>query len=99
MSGSLSIPPDLVGQSSLYNHPDPLLRRLRLDDSSGGSISDLDSTFKGKEVLVLYAGSEHGSSELASPPGNHYLVNQLTGSDNLKEFHRVRGNVYRRSRL
>lgn len=62
MSAPLSIPPDLVGQSSLYNHPDPLLRRLRLDDSSGGSITDLDKTFKGKEVLVLYAGSEHGSS-------------------------------------
>jgi hypothetical protein len=59
----VEIPHDLIGQSSLYNHPDPLLRRLRLDDSSGGSITDLDRTFKGKEVLVLYAGSEHGSSE------------------------------------
>jgi len=58
----LEIPHDLIGQSSLYNHPDPLLRRLRLDDSSGGSITDLDRAFKGKEVVVLYAGSEHGSS-------------------------------------
>jgi hypothetical protein len=61
----LEIPHDLIGQSSLYNHPDPLLRRLRLDDSSGGSIQDLDRTFKGKEVLVLYAGSEHGSSKFS----------------------------------
>jgi hypothetical protein len=58
----VEIPHDLLGQSSLYNHSDPLLRRLRLDDSSGGSITDLDKAFKGKEVVVLYAGSEHGSS-------------------------------------
>jgi hypothetical protein len=62
MSGPLAPPPDLIGQSSLYNHPDPLLRRLRLDDSSGGSVTNLDTTFKGKEILILYAGSEHGSS-------------------------------------
>ena len=64
----LEIPHDLIGQSSLYNHPDPLLRRLRLDDSSGGSITDLDRAFKGKEVVVLYAGSEHGSSTSFSLP-------------------------------
>ena len=63
----LEIPHDLIGQSSLYNHPDPLLRRLRLDDSSGGSITDLDRAFKGKEVVVLYAGSEHGSSTFHIP--------------------------------
>ena len=66
MSAPLAVPADLIGQSSLYNHPDPLLRRLRLDDSSGGSITDLDKTFKGKELLILYAGSEHGSSTSSS---------------------------------
>ena len=66
-SGPLTPPSDLIGQSSLYNHPDPLLRRLRLDDSSGGSITNLDETFKGKEILVLYAGSEHGSSRSSFP--------------------------------
>lgn len=69
-SGPLAPPSDLIGQSSLYNHPDPLLRRLRLDDSSGGSITDLDTTFKGKEILILYAGSEHGSSR-SRIPQNH----------------------------
>lgn len=64
MSAPLAVPPDLIGQSSLYNHPDPLLRRLRLDDSSGGGVTDLDKAFKDKELLILYAGSEHGSSEL-----------------------------------
>ncbi|ORY24779.1 hypothetical protein BCR39DRAFT_545886 [Naematelia encephala] len=64
MGSSLEVPPDLIGQSSLYNSPDPLLRRLRLDDSTGSSISDVERYFKGKEVLVLYAGSEAGSNNL-----------------------------------
>jgi len=82
----LESPHDLIGQSSLYNHPDPLLRRLRLDDSSGGSITDLDKAFKGKEVVVLYAGSEHGSSAFLSRP---LELGTLLMIDNLKSFHRV----------
>jgi len=74
----LEIPHDLIGQSSLYNHPDPLLRRLRLDDSSGGSITDLDRAFKGKEVVVLYAGSEHGSSAFKHPSHEDILILQIT---------------------
>ena len=74
----LEIPHDLIGQSSLYNHPDPLLRRLRLDDSSGGSITDLDRAFKGKEVVVLYAGSEHGSSTSSHTSHEDILILQIT---------------------
>lgn len=73
----LEIPHDLIGQSSLYNHPDPLLRRLRLDDSSGGSITDLDRAFKGKEVVVLYAGSEHGSSAFKHTSHEDILILQI----------------------
>nr|ODO03939.1 hypothetical protein L204_00280 [Cryptococcus depauperatus CBS 7855] len=64
MSEPLAVPVDLVGQSALYNVPDPLLRRLRLQDAQGQDIKDLDKFFAEKEVLVLYAGSEYGASKL-----------------------------------
>ncbi|WVF65607.1 hypothetical protein IAT40_000337 [Kwoniella sp. CBS 6097] len=63
---SLEIPHDLVGQSGLYNVPDPLLRRLRIDEPSGKSIENLDKYFKEKEVLILYAGSEYGENNIRS---------------------------------
>ncbi|ORX39074.1 hypothetical protein BD324DRAFT_649166 [Kockovaella imperatae] len=62
MGDGLEVPQELVGSSALYNSPDPLLRRLRLQDSNGQDILDLNRYFRHKEVLVLYAGSEGGSS-------------------------------------
>ncbi|WVR09115.1 hypothetical protein IAU60_006177 [Kwoniella sp. DSM 27419] len=62
----LDIPPDLVGQSGLYNVPDPLLRRLRLEEPSGRDITNLEKYFAEKDVLVLYAGSEFGQNNLRS---------------------------------
>ncbi|WWD21118.1 hypothetical protein CI109_105599 [Kwoniella shandongensis] len=64
MSSPLQPPQDLLGQSGLYNVPDPLLRRLRLEEPSGQSITDLDKYFRDKEVLVLYAGAEYGEVNL-----------------------------------
>ncbi|OCF35512.1 hypothetical protein I316_02564 [Kwoniella heveanensis BCC8398] len=61
---SLEIPHDLIGQSGLYNVPDPLLRRLRIEEPSGKSIENLDKYFKDKEVLILYAGSEYGENNI-----------------------------------
>ncbi|WWC73156.1 uncharacterized protein I206_107122 [Kwoniella pini CBS 10737] len=61
---STEIPPDLVGQSGLYNSPDPLLRRLRLEEPSGKSINNLSKYFADKEVLILYAGSEYGENNI-----------------------------------
>ncbi|WVQ93269.1 hypothetical protein IAU59_000335 [Kwoniella sp. CBS 9459] len=61
---SLEIPHDLIGQSGLYNVPDPLLRRLRIEEPSGKSIENLDKYFKEKEVLILYAGSEYGENNI-----------------------------------
>lgn len=60
----VEVPPDLVGQSSLYTHADPLIKRLRLQDSTGKDIGDVERYFKNKDVLVLYAGSEGGSNNL-----------------------------------
>lgn len=37
--------------------------RLRLQDSTGNDITDIERYFKNKDVLVFYAGSEGGSSE------------------------------------
>ncbi|KAK6904371.1 hypothetical protein I203_105183 [Kwoniella mangroviensis CBS 8507] len=64
MSSPMDIPPDLVGQSGLYNSADPLLRRIRLEEPSGKSIDDVEKHFEGKEVLVLYAGSEYGENNI-----------------------------------
>ncbi|WVQ81509.1 hypothetical protein IAT38_003633 [Cryptococcus sp. DSM 104549] len=64
MATPLAVPEDLVGQSALYNVPDPLLRRLRLEDQFGAAIKDLDKYFAEKEVLVLYAGAEFGEVNL-----------------------------------
>ncbi|WWC91269.1 uncharacterized protein L201_006212 [Kwoniella dendrophila CBS 6074] len=64
MSSPMDIPPDLVGQSGLYNSPDPLLRRLRLETPEGKSINNLSKYFAEKEVLVLYAGSEFGENNI-----------------------------------
>ncbi|WWC64084.1 uncharacterized protein I303_106691 [Kwoniella dejecticola CBS 10117] len=61
---SIDIPPDLVGQSGLYNSPDPLIRRLRLEDPSGKSITNISKYFAEKEVLILYAGSEYGENNI-----------------------------------
>ncbi|CAD6565051.1 MAG: hypothetical protein TREMPRED_000670 [Tremellales sp. Tagirdzhanova-0007] len=60
----LQVPQDLIGSSGLYNSPDPILRRLRLEDTTGHSITDIDRYFRGKELLVLYAGSEQGAVNL-----------------------------------
>ncbi|TYJ54066.1 hypothetical protein B9479_005252 [Cryptococcus floricola] len=64
MSTPVEIPVDLVGQSSLYNVPDPILRRLRLEDQHGQTIKDLDKYFAEKEVLVFYAGAVYGEINL-----------------------------------
>lgn len=37
--------------------------RLRLQDSTGKDIEDIQRYFKNKDILVLYAGSEGGSRE------------------------------------
>ncbi|WRT69006.1 uncharacterized protein IL334_005988 [Kwoniella shivajii] len=66
MSSPMDIPPDLIGQSGLYNSADPLLRRLRLEASSGNSINNLSKYFHEKEILVLYAGSEYGENNIRS---------------------------------
>jgi len=58
------LPSDLIGLSGLYNTPDPLLRRIRLEDSTGHPITDIDRYFRGKKVVILYAGSEHGTVNL-----------------------------------
>ena len=39
------------------------IQRLRLEDTTGHSITDIDRYFRGKELLVLYAGSEQGAGE------------------------------------
>ena len=39
------------------------IQRLRLEDTTGHSITDVARYFRGKELLVLYAGSEHGAGE------------------------------------
>ncbi|EIW67020.1 hypothetical protein TREMEDRAFT_69944 [Tremella mesenterica DSM 1558] len=62
MSSPVELPSDLIGQSGLYNLPDPLLRRLRLEDTTGVSISDLEKYFRYKDLLIFYAGSEQGSN-------------------------------------
>ncbi|UOH82020.1 hypothetical protein LQV05_004702 [Cryptococcus neoformans] len=64
MPEPLPVPVDLIGQSGLYNVPDPLLRRLRLEDAHGLPIKNLDKYFAEKEVMVLYAGSEYGENNL-----------------------------------
>ncbi|RXK35601.1 hypothetical protein M231_07131 [Tremella mesenterica] len=64
MSSTVELPPDLIGQSGLYNLADPLLRRLRLEDTTGVSISDLEKYFRYKDLLIFYAGSEQGSNNL-----------------------------------
>ncbi|KAK4687984.1 hypothetical protein P7C73_g2127, partial [Tremellales sp. Uapishka_1] len=61
---AVDLPQDLIGSSGLYNVPDPLLRRLRLEDASGSPINDLERYFKDKQVLVLYAGAEYGEASL-----------------------------------
>ncbi|WVQ75482.1 hypothetical protein IAR50_005107 [Cryptococcus sp. DSM 104548] len=66
MSTPVEVPVDLAGQSSLYNVPDPILRRLRLEDQHGQSIKDLDKYFAEKEVLVFYAGAVYGEINLRS---------------------------------
>ncbi|WVN87795.1 uncharacterized protein L203_102990 [Cryptococcus depauperatus CBS 7841] len=76
MSEPLAVPVDLVGQSALYNVPDPLLRRLRLQDAQGQDIKDLDKFFAEKEVLVLYAGSEYGANNLRPFHGDLTLFAQ-----------------------
>lgn len=58
---SPTAPPDVPPH--LYQFPDPLLRRLRLESSSGVPISDIQSFFKYKKVVVFYAGSVHGVRE------------------------------------
>lgn len=62
--GAVEIPPDLIGQSGLYNDPDPLLRRLRIEDTTGVSIPDIARYFHAKDLVVLYAGSEQGANNL-----------------------------------
>ncbi|KAK8843362.1 hypothetical protein IAR55_007019 [Kwoniella newhampshirensis] len=64
MSSPLQPPQDLLGQSGLYNVPDPLLRRLRLEEPTGSPITDLEKYFRDKEVLVLYGGAEYGEVNL-----------------------------------
>jgi hypothetical protein len=40
-----------------------LIRRLRLQNSTGHDITDIDRVFKDKDTIIFYAGSEHGSRE------------------------------------
>jgi hypothetical protein len=59
--GITPIPTPVQGKSSLYTHPDPLLRRLRLEDPYGRPIETLKRDLAGKEVIIFYVGSVHGS--------------------------------------
>ena len=52
-----SIPPP-----SHYQHPDPLLRRLRLRDGYGNPV-DLRSTFREAKLVLFYFGSQWNASE------------------------------------
>ena len=52
-----AVPGVLVGRSELTG------RRLRLQDSTGKDIEDVQRYFKHKDIVVLYAGSESGSRE------------------------------------
>ena len=60
MSNTIAPIPTLV-KSSLYDHADPLLRRLRLEDPYGRPIDNLKDVFLGKEILIFYVGSMHGN--------------------------------------
>jgi len=48
---------------SLYQHPDPLLRRLRLLDNGGNPV-DLQSFFKGVKVVAFYFSSQWAGQPL-----------------------------------
>jgi hypothetical protein len=64
MSNSITPIPTLVqGKSSLYNHTDPLIRRLRLEDPYGRPIENLREVFLGKEIIIFYAGSYQGNGK------------------------------------
>ncbi|KAG7571320.1 hypothetical protein FFLO_00672 [Filobasidium floriforme] len=67
------IPTLVQGKSSLYNHSDPLIRRLRLEDPYGRPIDSLREVFLGKEVVIFYIGSMHGNDNLTDL--NKDLVN------------------------
>lgn len=58
------IPMDLRGLPSLYTHPDPLVKRLRLDDPYGRPIDNARKAFDGKELVVFFVGSEYGDTNL-----------------------------------
>ncbi|CAK9782949.1 hypothetical protein CC85DRAFT_303660 [Cutaneotrichosporon oleaginosum] len=72
------LPQDLIGSSGLYNSPDPLLRRLRLEDHTGAPVMNLQRTFGATDLLVLYAGSAQGSHNLA---GFHRSLTELMIKD------------------
>jgi hypothetical protein len=55
---SPTAPPDVPPH--LYQHPDPLLRRLRLESPSGVPITDIRAYFQDKKVIVFYFGGVWG---------------------------------------
>lgn len=48
--------------SHLYQHPDPLLRRLRLVDGHGRRV-DLKQAFRDVKVVLMYFGSQWNARE------------------------------------
>jgi hypothetical protein len=76
----IPIPTLVQGKSSLYNHSDPLIRRLRLEDPYGRPIDNLKEVFQGKEVAIFYVGSMHGNGKRLS---NH---NQITAALRSRPF-------------
>ncbi|RSH95314.1 hypothetical protein EHS25_000401 [Saitozyma podzolica] len=88
MGVPVEVPPDIIGQSGLYNVPTrfsagrsvddaSMSLRLRLQDTIGNDIPDLEKYFRNKEVLVLYAGSEHGLQPATEPPTTDHQSSSL----------------------
>ena len=88
------IPTLVQGKSSLYNHSDPLIRRLRLEDPYGRPIDSLREVFLGKEVVIFYIGSMHGNGKQAvdahgeTPKPTLSSINPLC-VDNLTDLNKV----------
>ncbi|KAL7415923.1 hypothetical protein BDY24DRAFT_380526 [Mrakia frigida] len=60
----VEVPEDLHHQPAIYHHPDPILRRLRLEDPQGVPIPDLKSYFRDIKVVCFYFGGIYGEASL-----------------------------------
>ncbi|CDZ97382.1 Thioredoxin-like fold [Phaffia rhodozyma] len=71
----VEIPDDLVHNQAVYTHPDPLLRRIRLENPKGQPIHDIKSYFAGKKIIVFYFGSSDEDNTFKS---SHKNLTELT---------------------